>query len=397
LKSAYILFVGLFSVNIGQSILAPVLPPLVRELGLSELQGGLIMGFSAVMWVIFSPIWGRRSEVWGRKPVFLISLMGYTLGVGTFGIVMQMGLDGVFATSLLTWVLLVLARMVVGTLYSGSVPASQAYVADTTTGQTRTNALGVITAAGSLGRIFGPALGGIVIGLGLVVPIFLSALLPMIGALLVLFLLPSIKPNMKQGQVLPRLSPFDPRIWHVLFIGLTVTTTITLVNFSVAFLFQDRLQLSTGETAQMVGLAFVASGCAALFAQTVLIRTFQWSPLTLMKLGLPILLMASLLLLTGQSFAVLSLGLVFQGLGSGLAFPGYRSAISFSVNADEQGAAAGLVSAVGGTGGIFGPIIGTGLYGINSTYPYLLSVMIILCGIGILMLMMTTSVKKQPV
>ena len=57
MNPVYTLFIGLFSVYIGQSILAPVLPPLVRELGLSELHGGLIMTVSSIMWVIFSPLW----------------------------------------------------------------------------------------------------------------------------------------------------------------------------------------------------------------------------------------------------------------------------------------------------------------------------------------------------
>lgn len=397
MKAENILFVGLFSVTIGQSILAPVLPPLVRELGLSELHGGLIMGLSAVMWVIFSPIWGRRSEVWGRKPVFLMSLIGYTIGVTAFGVVMQMGLDGVFATTMMTWILLVLARMMVGTLFSGSVPASQAYVADTTTGQTRTNALGTLSAARSLGTVFGPAVGGIVVGIGLVAPIFLSAIFPLLGAILVWFFLPSIKPNIKRGQTPPRLSLMDSRVWHILLVGVTVNTTLSLINFSIGFLFQDRLLLSTQETAQSVSLAFVASGCAALFAQTVLIRRCNWSPTTLMRLGLPILLLASLLLLIGQSFIILTLGLVFQGLGTGLALPGYRSAASFAVKPAEQGAAAGLLSAIGGTGGIIGPIVGTGLYGISPLYPYMLSVGILICGIGVLIFMATVQPAKLSV
>lgn len=396
MKAAMILFSGLFFVNIGQSILAPVLPPLVRELGLSEIHGGLIMTISAIMWVILSPVWGRRSEIWGRKPVFIFSMVGYSIGVGIFGVVMQMGLDGVFATATITWVLLVLARMIVGTLYSGSVPASQAYVADTTTGQTRTNALGVISAANSLGSICGPAVGGIVITIGLVAPIFLSALLPLIGAVAVWFMLPSIKPNMRKGQIPPRLSARDPRIWRILIIGGAVSTIMSIVNFSIGFLFQDRLKLSTTETAQLVGMAFVASGCAALFAQVYLIRTFNWSPSTLMRLGLPLLLGAALLLIVGQSFIVLLFALVLQGFGVGFALPGYRSAVSFLVNANEQGAAAGLLSAIAGTGGIIGPTMGTGLYGINPVYPYMLSIAILLGGILVLMITPPVLSIEQP-
>ena len=388
MRSAYILFTGLFSVYIGQSILSPVLPPLVRELGLSELQGGLIMTFSSVMWVIFSPIWGRRSEVWGRKPVFILSLTGYMLGVGAFGVVMQLGINGVIASSMLVWLLLVATRLIVGMLFSGSVPSSLAYVADTTSGQTRINAMGVLAAASSLGTIFGPALGGMVVSLGLVVPIFVSAVLPITGVILVWLMLPPVKPTIVRGQQAPRISPADPRVSPHLIIGVTITTTLSVIQFTIGFLFQDQLQLSAQAAAQAVSMALVAAGVASLFAQMVLIRTFKWSPETLMRIGLPLLLSASLLLVVGQSFAVLTLALVFQGFGAGLAFPGYRSAVSFAVESHEQGAAAGLMSSVGGLGFIIGPMLGTGLYGVNPMYPYLFAALVMVIGIMVLVTMM---------
>lgn len=384
MKSAYILFTGLFSVYIGQSILGPVLPPLVRELGLSEFQGGLIMTFSSVMWVIFSPIWGRRSEVWGRKPVFVLALCGYALGVGSFGIVMQLGLNGVFATAGLAWILLVAARMIVGTLFSGSWPASQAYIADTTSGEERTAAMGVISAASSLGTIFGPALGAAVVGIGLVAPIFISALLPLAGVVLVAFLLPNIEPTIKKGQKAPQVSPLDPRIWPILTVGVTVTTILSLVQFTIAFLFQDRLQLTAAETAQAVGLSLVASGIAALIAQMVLIRLFRWSPLTLLRIGMPLLMATAVLLVVGRDFGVLTVALIFQGFGSGLAYPGYRSAMTFAVEPHEQGAAAGLTSSIGGFGFIFGPMLGTGLYGLNHMLPYMFAALVLAFGMVVL-------------
>ena len=396
MKSAYILFTGLFSVYIGQSILGPVLPPLVRELGLSEFQGGLIMTFSSIMWVIFSPIWGRRSEVWGRKPVFMLSLGGYALGVGSFGIIMQMGLDGVFASASLVWILLVAARMIVGTLFSGSFPASQAYLADTTTGKERTGAMGVVSAASSLGTIFGPALGAAVVGFGLVAPILVSAALPVVGVILVWFLLPHIEPNVKKGQKPPHVSPLDPRIWPILAVGVTVTTILALVQFTIAFLFQDRLGLTGPETAQAVGISLMASGVAALIAQMGLIRVFKWSPLTLLRIGLPLLLTAAVLLVIGRDFTILTLALIFQGLGAGLAFPGYRSAMTFAVEPHEQGAAAGLTASIGGFGFIFGPMLGTGLYGLNPMIPYLFAGLVLVFGIAVLAMRLRVRVA-QPV
>lgn len=397
LKAAYVLFAALFTVNIGQSILGPVLPPLVRELGLSELQGGLIITVSSLMWVLFSAWWGRRSEVWGRKPVFMLALAGYSLGVGVFGLVIQLGLDGIIASSLVLWPLMIGSRMIVGTLYSGSIPSAQAYIADTTSGQQRNNAMGIISAAQGLGTIFGPALGAAAITLGLVAPIFLSALLPLGGVLLAYFLLKPIEPAAKRGQKLVRLSPFESRIWPLLTVGVVVTTILAITQFTIAFLFQDRLHLDTTETAQAVGLALVASGIAALFVQMVLIRLLRLKPFTMLLIGLPFLILMALLLVFGDNMATLTLALICQGLGVGLAMPGYRSGITYVVTTQEQGAAAGLASSIGGMGYIAGPALGTALYDLNPSYPYLLAIVVLLLGLLVLLSRRRVGMAQSPV
>lgn len=370
MNSVYVLFIGLFTVYIGQSILAPVLPPLVRELGLSEVYGGLIMTFSSIMWVIFSARWGRRSEVWGRKPVLMLALLGYTVGVGAFGVVMQLGLDGVIRPVMLVFVLLVATRMVVGMLFSGAPPSAQAYIADTTTGPARTSAMGLVAAAGGLGTILGPALGAAVVGLGLVAPIFLSAALPLIGLLAVGFGLPHIQPRVVRGQTPPRVKMLDARIWPILLIGMAINTIVSLNQFTIAFYFQDRLLLSGPETTRAVGTALMASGIAALFAQIVLIRRLKWPPLRTLRVGLPVLLLALILLTLSADFPALIIALIMFGLGSGLSFPSYQAAMTFAVEAHEQGAAAGLTSAVGGIGYVIGPFLGTGLYELHMLLPY---------------------------
>lgn len=381
----YVLFLGMFSVYIGQSILAPVLPPLVRELGLSELQGGLIMTFSSIMWVIFSPMWGRRSEVWGRKPVFVLALLGYSVGVGAFAVIMQLGLDKVIVPSMLVWLLLVGTRMIVGALFSGAPPAAQAYVADTTTGQARTTAMGVVSAASGLGTILGPALGAAVVGFGLVAPIFMSALLPLVGVVLVALLLPSVKPNLVKGQQPVRVSTRDPRIWPILLVGMAVTTSISINQFTIGFYFQDRLSLNAAGTTQAVGTALVASGIAALFSQMVLIRRLKVTPLALLRVGIPLMLAALTLLIFSTDFTLLTLALIVDGLGTGLAFPSYRSAITFAVEPNEQGAAAGLTSAVGGLGYVFGPFFGTALYDVHMLLPYLCGMVVLISALTLLM------------
>ena len=373
MRFAWILSGAMFSTYLGVSILAPVLPPLMRQLGLSELHGGLILTGSSIMWVIFSPWWGRRSDVLGRKPVILLGMGGYTLGVASFAITMQAGLDGngIFASATVTWLLLIGARLIVGSLFSATGPAAQAYIADVSNGQQRTGAMGILAAANGLGSILGPALGALVVGLGLAAPLFLAAITPLFGMLLVWRLLPAVPPKLKRGERAPSLRVTDARLLPLLVIGFCVMLVLSVVQFTMGYLFQDRLGLNAIDTTRLVGLAVMASGAALLFAQLVLIQVFRLTPMTLLRLGIPLMLVALLVLTFAADFAQLTLALVLMGLAVGMAQPGFRSAITFAVEPHEQGAAAGLANAVPGCGFIFGPALGTALYGVNSFLPYL--------------------------
>ncbi len=388
MKVAWILFAGMFCANMGHSVLAPVLPPLMRELGLSALQGGLILTGSSIVWVIFCPWWGRRSDDLGRKRVIIIGLAGYGMGAVLFAIFVQAGLDGVIANATLVWLLLVGSRMLVGGMYAAAAPASQAYVADVSTGQQRTAAMGIVSASNGLGGMLGPALGALVVGLGMsmVAPILMSSLMPLVGMLLVWRLLPSIRSPLKRGERAPVLSVLDARLLPLMIIGFCAMLVPAVVQFTLGFLVQDRFGLDAIETATRTGLAVTVSGVALFFAQMVLVQYLRLPPLKLLRLGMPLVLGSLLLLVDVVSFTQVLLSMVLLGLGVGMAFPAYRSAVTFAVEPHEQGAAAGLASAIPGYSYIVGPALGTALYGLASFLPFLLTSVVIVAGIGVLFL-----------
>ena len=358
----------------------------MRELGLSELQGGLILSGSAVMWVIFSPWWGRRSDERGRKPILMLGMTGYALGAGVFAFVMQAGLDGVYASATLTWLLLVGARLIVGALFSATGPASQAYIADVSSGQQRTSAMGILMSAIGLGNILGPALGAVVVGLGLVAPIFFSSLTPLIGLLLIWRLLPAVRPALERGERAPTLSVLDARLLPFLLIGFCALLVLSVVQFTLGYLVQDRFGLDAVETTRQTGLAVMVSGAALFLVQMVLIQVLRMAPLRLLRLGMPLVLVSLLLLAFTASQVHLMLAMVLLGLGIGMVQPGFRSAVTFAVEPHEQGAAAGLANAIPGYGYIFGPALGTALYGLNPFSPYIFAALVMLAGLAVLVL-----------
>ena len=72
---------GLFSVGLGQSFAFVLVPPLARDLGLSEIQTSTIFAISAVAWAITSASWGRASDKLGRRNIAVIGLIGYSISI----------------------------------------------------------------------------------------------------------------------------------------------------------------------------------------------------------------------------------------------------------------------------------------------------------------------------
>ena len=83
-SKVWLLSSGLFFVGAGQAVVFITIPPLARDLGLSEIQTGIIFASSALAWMVFSPYWGKLSDRIGRKLIVVIGLNG--LGYGAYNL-----------------------------------------------------------------------------------------------------------------------------------------------------------------------------------------------------------------------------------------------------------------------------------------------------------------------
>ena len=72
---------GLFTVGLGQSFVFVLVPPLARDLGLTEIQTSSIFAISAVAWALTSAFWGRASDKYGRRNIAILGLLGYGISL----------------------------------------------------------------------------------------------------------------------------------------------------------------------------------------------------------------------------------------------------------------------------------------------------------------------------
>ena len=383
--SVAIVFIAIFNSILGLSVLFPVLGPLGRELGLSEVQVGTLSTTYALMQFIVSPVWGRRSERVGRKPILLTGVLGFAASFFAFGLVAELALARAIGP-MLVFPLLVAARAVGGTFSSATLPTAQAYVADITGRQDRTSGMAVIGAAFGLGIIFGPAIGAGLARLSLLAPIYFSAGLAVLNGLFILWRLqePERRAAAAERQ---DLSPLAAKAWPLLSVSMAVSLASVAMEQTIAFYFQDRLRLSAQRTAQAVGIALVCYGIVAVVAQGLLVRRFRWSPRQLLAGGLPCALTGFAALIFAHEALGLTVALALSGFGQGLTMPGVTAAISLTGRDDEQGAIAGLNSSAQALGRLLGPMIGTALYQVRPEYPYAFSALLLS---GVLLVLLTS-------
>ncbi len=372
-----LLFLAVFGTFLGQFILFPVLPPLGRELGLSEAQVGLLITTSALMLFIGSPVWGRRSDVRGRKYVILVGLVASAACLLVFAVVAQFGLAGALSATTLFVAMLVVRGFMYGFSIAAVPAPAQAYVADVTVGEKeRTRGIAMIGAAQALTLVLGPALGGLLAGINLLAPFYFAPLVALVIAVVVWRLLPEPERRGERSSA-TRLSPLDGRLWPFLITGFGMFLSLGTVLITVGFLYQDRLSLSAEATAQVVGVALFVTGVVLMLTQGVLVPRLGWPVLRLLRTGMPIATLGFVVLVFGSNFAALTLGMAVLALGLGLAVPGYTAAPTLLVSSGEQGSVAGLVNSANALAFVVGPILGTSLYQLRPELPFATSAVFI--------------------
>jgi DHA1 family tetracycline resistance protein-like MFS transporter len=133
----------------GLSIIIPLLPLFAARFGATPFLIGILQATYPLMQFLGTPILGRLSDRFGRKPILLFSQLGTLAGFVLLG----------FADML--W-LLFLSRIIDG-LSGANLSTAQAAIADSTTEKTRTQGLGLIGAAFGVGFILGPIIAYVVL------------------------------------------------------------------------------------------------------------------------------------------------------------------------------------------------------------------------------------------
>ena len=345
----FVLFLTVFIDLVGFGIIIPVLPLYAEHFHASPMEIGWLTGIYSGMQIIFTPILGKLSDRFGRRPVLMVSIAGTAAGFALMGM----------ATAL---PLLFVARILAG-ITGGNISIPQAYIADVTTLEERSRSMGLIGAAFGLGFTFGPMIGGIMSRISYSAPFLFAAGLAVANALLVYLILPESLSH--EHRTTPHEDAAIAEVFrhgHGWMFSIVVATYFFLIaGFAImTTLFALFTEKRFGYDAHANGYLFGFIGILAVVVQGGLIGRLvkMFGEVILARVGL-LLTAASLLLLPASSnlafLLVVCAGLSF---GSGLASPSLSGLASQMIDRSWQGRALGVMQSAGSAGRLLGPLLG---------------------------------------
>ena len=355
-----ILLGNLFIAFLGIGLVIPVLPTIMNELHLTGKVVGYLVAAFAITQLIASPIAGQWVDKYGRKRMIVIGLFVFSFSEYLFGI----------GTSV---EILFVSRFFGGISAAFIMPAVTAYIADITTLETRSKALGYMSAAISTGFIIGPGIGGFLAEYGSRVPFFAAAVLAGLVAVLSIITLKEPErqtteeeevatvPTNKLKRVVRPAYIFAFLILFISSFGLMAFESLfsLYVDHKFGFTPKDIAIIITG--AALVGAitqVLLFDKLTKRFGEVRLVRYCLWFS------GVFVFLMT-----TAHSYAYILFVTIFIFTGFDLLRPAITSYLS-KVAGNEQGFVGGMNSMFTSIGNVLGPMVGGALFDINLDYPY---------------------------
>jgi MFS transporter, DHA1 family, tetracycline resistance protein len=367
-----VIFLTVFIDLLGFGIIIPLLPFYAEHFGASALMVGLLSTSFSLAQFLFAPFWGRLSDRIGRRPVILLGLLGSAVSYAFFA--MATSLAALFA-----------ARTLAG-IAGANVPTAQAFIADTTTPETRARGMGIIGAAFGLGFIFGPAIGGFLSQWGYAAPAWFAAALSLANFGAALVLLPESRPDHVRDASRPgrleavRRAVVRPHLPMVLLVYFLVVTSFASFEAMFALYSERRF----GFTAVTIGYMFAWVGVVLATVQGLLVGR------VVKRLGEQVLIPAAILVLAialglvpfAGSVPVLAAACGLLACGMGFNSPSLLSAISRLADPRDQGSTLGVSQSLGSLARIIGPMWGGWVFdelGIRFPFYTAAALMLVAC------------------
>ncbi len=371
---------------LGYGIIIPVLYSYTQRFGLSDFQNGLLFAIFSVFQFGSTPIIGRMSDRYGRRPLLIVSLLGTA---GSF-----------FLMALAPSALFIFIARALDGLTAGNIPVASAVISDTTEPKDRAKGFAIIGASFGFGFVFGPAISALTVGISPSLPFVIAGVIALVAVIITAVVLPET--NKHLGEVSNvKLFDFKKMILAVKDANIGPTLLITLF-YSLAFsLFIYAYQPFSVKVLRLgpsnISLLFTMFGLVGLVAQaTIVQRLPKLFGLKRAYMGSILAVAFSFLLmfLTG-SYAMFIVASIVLSFSNSSINPLTQTILSAETDARSQGSMMGLQASYMSIGQIAGPIAGGALATVAIRYPFLGGMLMMLVCYLLSFSVLKPGVKKE--
>ncbi len=354
--------------GIGGTLLIPVLPFIIRDLGYSDAIFGLLLAVYPIFQFFAAPLLGALSDHYGRKPILLVSQAGTLLSWIIFG-------AAYFANGSL-WPLLIIAfSRVVDGITGGNQSVANAYLADVTTDEERTTVFGILGASMAVALMIGPAIGSLTSAgsIGYLGAAILATILSTVTLIAMFFMLDESLTLENRSHSLD-LNPLHQlnllsKIHHLAHERSLTRLFATRAIFNFVFggyttilvlWYADRL----GLTQTQVGFMLLAVGVFLIINELLLLPRFEarFGDLGTLIVGFAITPIGLLLIRFPESVWVYLPMAFILNLGAALTFPTLQSVMTKVADERQEGEVQGIDTSIGALFSAGAPLFGGFLY-----------------------------------
>lgn len=359
---------NMFIAVAGFGIIIPIIPDYLKMIGEGGTAAGLMISVFAGAQLLMSPIAGKWADVYGRRLMIILGLIGFTVSMGVF-----------YLSDNLT--VLLISRAIGGVGAALLIPAIFAYVADITTLKQRAKGNSYISAAMSLGIVIGPGIGGFFAEFGLKAPLLLSAIVSFVAVISSIILLkePDREPYVQtnESESLPRqlVSSTRKPYFFVLVINLVMAFGLMAYESVLGLFVSETFSATPQQIAVMITGTGIVSVIVQLFAVDRLVSLFGEIKVVLIFIMLAAL--GFLFSLFAGSYTIFFAVTLIIFLSTSILRPVLNTLVSKMAD-KEQGFAMGMNNAYMSIGNIVGPTLAGIAFDIDMRYPFVMGLVLLL-------------------
>ncbi len=373
IRQISVLMATVFVDMMGFTMVHPLLPFYAGELGASPFLITALISVHPFAQLATSPLWGRLSDRYGRRPMIIAGLAASAVAYLLFGLAQTL------------WLLLA-SRLVQGA-GGGTTGVVQAYVADSFEPEERAKALGWLTSATSAGVMIGPVVGSLATYLGPEGPGYIAAGLCALNVVFSWLWLPE-PPREAEAPVVAGVAPSAPiprrsvrkTVYEVLtHPAAPISSLIWIYTIGMmAFMAMNgvlALYLAEvfGVTKTTIGYFYAYVGGVSLIMRAVLLgpAVRRFGEAGVIRLGALALIVGLSGIPFTTNIAALAVLVLFVPVGTALLFPATTALVSRRTARGETGQVLGVQQAFGGVSRMLGPLwAGLVFQEIGIRYPF---------------------------